>query len=1701
MAQLSREQAREIIDDIREKNGGITQADRERTPLSVLRALENVQRKLGAAVRTLATNLYTTDTRYVFELIQNAEDNSYYYAVTRNVDPFIKFTLSHDRVIVDSNEDGFTEENVRAICSTGESTKANVHGYIGEKGIGFKSVFKIASEVHIQSGPFAFYFEHRAGESGLGMVTPTPEEHQDLPDGVRTRMTLILLDPSRFDACVKEMKEIPHTLTLFLSKLKNIRISIQLAEGLSETTYSCAYDAFTSFMVLTHTFNGMSVQRYYKVVKKVITRLPSHLNRRGRSEAKVVLAFPVSNQSADLKPVCEDQYVFSFLPLRKVGYKFIVQSDFITQASREDILQSAWNDAILDGVADTFLDAVTQFCTHPSLRYLWLNYIPQNIYEQFWGGLRAKIFNRVGSSRVFVTWTGNLNYGSNLKLLRPDYLDENSQPLLRDAIPEIYLSNRYLESSNHKDIHYMGVEKLSWPDILRLIKFYLTRPIFGPGPKILYQSDSWHTKVAELLLSGLDDITIAPQIKALELIPLSIEITGSRLASTASNNIYFPTDQGDFLVPTDLGLLLVDQSSIVNTKRRKLFVSLGVRRCDSQDVIRRIINRYYTPFGVSLVDSVSHIHYLYQVLPEDEGLDAKIFLMDQNKTWIYSKFVTLGLRITVDDIYFEDNDTYGMKEISRAFLPTTEPVVHFLNSSYLSTEFSDAPGHRRSWKDWLASAARVRRVPRLKAPRTDSLSTVFQSISKMCPDKLLGILRTYWSSYGASEKTPVVLEALRDAPVCCENASLKPIQSTYLPLKTLKDKCADLDVIDDMPFARLPTEWPSDDTLGWRFLDELGVGMEANLSFYLDVLRCVVKKTDQSGLTEHRKSSLFKIYDAIYDCCRPEEDADTIRNVFENLEAIYVPSSESISECLSPPSDCVWDGPRFLRTKSVIGFYDAYRENRKIKYLLRRIANIPDAKFVDYIEELKQMSSEGSSVNSNNVSIIYQWMLSLDLSNRSWDAVRRAFEQNRLVYLRSQRRWYPPSSCLWTTAPQIGNQFGVAGEYTDLEKFFVDKLSVQAPTIATYIEQLKNISNRTSPNSNEIQSAIQSINELHPTVNDLDGLKRVKFFPLKLSSGITVFESAETEFFIIDRRAYATSFMGKVTILDFSHEVIHRFQRFLLTMGLTDRYMSTAVEERTTVLHPAMNPTKALTRGFREKAKALSRCVMHFGTDRTDNENETVFRMLREVQIYESEGFSKTFSVVQNGSTVMVESDRGNLHLEEKDDALKIYVPRNQTDRRRCYAVQLPKSLIAHLGIKDSAAQAIFQNVISSEMDILDDILEEEGIIQVNLDPSFDGSDDDETDDAHSEAVSSDLSSDLSSDHAELRPEARPMTPGAPQDHSLEGSPVHGSAPTTPAAIYGFERPLGHLRTSPPLLYPDENQNFQNTIPREHHNSSAYTRLLMQVSEAGRRANFDTGTLNEAVNSTSSASAVLSESPFGIRKLNQLQHDMKIGAAGELFVFELLSRLNLPNFGRDNWRSTIRKEVRSHPEYNGLEPWNGVETADFVYDDAESALTRQLISINRMAPEWRSARPKYFIEVKSTISRFATPFYMSKNQFRRMHDSPIPSSPLPSEIYLVFRVFHLAARFLVWNRYVSRRLSAPLLAGGYQPIDGTEPDVDHHVHDEEEDGSSTVHDVTAGKHDSRTRLKGLKVLLLALPASCDITGTTLMNIGLLFVAT
>lgn len=106
-------------------------------------------------------------------------------------------------------------------------------------------------------------------------------------------------------------------------------------------------------------------------------------------------------------------------------------------------------------------------------------------------------------------------------------------------------------------------------------------------------------------------------------------------------------------------------------------------------------------------------------------------------------------------------------------------------------------------------------------------------------------------------------------------------------------------------------------------------------------------------------------------------------------------------------------------------------------------------------------------------------------------------------------------------------------------------------------------------------------------------------------------------------------------------------------------------------------------------------------------------------------------------------------------------------------------------------------------------------------------------------------------------------------------------------------------------------------------------------------------------------------------------------------MFEKLSALNLTDFTRNNWRSTIRGELSRYPGYAGITNWTGRETADIVYKDCDGRLTRWLEenctggypagSSNR---DFAEQPIEYYFEVKSTTGACESRFFLSTGQYK-----------------------------------------------------------------------------------------------------------------------
>lgn len=291
---------------------------------------------------SLAKNVYSSNARFVFELLQNADDNKFDTALARNEEPYLSFRMYHDRLIIDCNEDGFTETNLKAICSVGQSSKTGEQGrrqgYVGEKGIGFKSVFKVAREVHINSGPFSFYFDNDPNESGLQMVCPIWEDHQEHLPHPLTRMTLRLHHVDNPESLVSLRNSIRQqfhclqdSLLLFLKKLRRVDIILydendKIEESIRLSKETSNSNRVTLSRSTTQGGDEIHASKIYYVVTHTTGNLARNENRnysefeeqaKTYSQADVVLAFPLTAESI---PIIEQQDVFAFLPMRSEGF-------------------------------------------------------------------------------------------------------------------------------------------------------------------------------------------------------------------------------------------------------------------------------------------------------------------------------------------------------------------------------------------------------------------------------------------------------------------------------------------------------------------------------------------------------------------------------------------------------------------------------------------------------------------------------------------------------------------------------------------------------------------------------------------------------------------------------------------------------------------------------------------------------------------------------------------------------------------------------------------------------------------------------------------------------------------------------------------------------------------------------------------------------------------------------------------------------------------------------------------------------------------------------------------------------------------------------------------------------------------------------------------------------------------------------------
>ncbi|KAI3716435.1 hypothetical protein L1987_67312 [Smallanthus sonchifolius] len=436
--------------------------------------LKKQHARLGRALHCLSQELYSQDSHFLLELVQNADDNVY----PCDVEPTLTFILQEKGVIVLNNELGFSVENIKALCDVGSSTKKEPSaGYIGKKGIGFKSVFRVTDAPEIHSNGFHIKFDICDGQIGFVLPTVVPPCDVNL-FGKLVSMDNDPMDEKLWNTCIvlpfrssknesfsvknliSMFSDLHPSLLLFLHRLECIKFRNLIND---------------SFIIMRKEVVGDNIVNVSLGKEKMTwfvksSKLQADHIRHDVQTTEISMALMLEDiNNGNYIPKLEHQPVFAFLPLRNYGLKFIIQADFILPSSREEVDgDSPWNQWLLSEFPNLFVSAEAAFCSLPCFKEnpakgvsVFMSFVPLGgEVHGFFSCLPRMIISKLRMSNCLLLEGDNNEWVPPCKVLRN--WTEQTRSLLPDSLIKEHFGVGYLNKDTvltDSLSHALGIEE------------------------------------------------------------------------------------------------------------------------------------------------------------------------------------------------------------------------------------------------------------------------------------------------------------------------------------------------------------------------------------------------------------------------------------------------------------------------------------------------------------------------------------------------------------------------------------------------------------------------------------------------------------------------------------------------------------------------------------------------------------------------------------------------------------------------------------------------------------------------------------------------------------------------------------------------------------------------------------------------------------------------------------------------------------------------------------------------------------------------------------------------------------------------------------------------------------------------------------------------------------------------------------------
>jgi hypothetical protein len=510
--------------------------------------------------------------------------------------------------------------------------------------------------------------------------------------------------------------------------------------------------------------------------------------------------------------------------------QFLIQSDFITLASREDIPADPWNHRLLKEVASTFCDNIDDFLLHPTLKYRWIQYFSTNgVADEFWSGLQKSLFIALQKRAAFFDQNDELQKACDLKITPNEFSDEAEVPLIPtcDCCVGEYISAEYDLHREIPQIAGLGASKLSINEFIHYLEYDLKHEesLMKGTP----HDSNWHTLISNVLLEHIrKSDKILGQVQLLPIIPLAKE---NSWVIPKNGSIFLPTC-GGVDIPSDLLLNLVVPEALENASRKLLFLKLGITECPVLTVFDMIKDKHKYRGrlkGVTRLDLQNHMKFLYwhhdklsghavsdhiQVATVNMKCVCKKmekWIYHSNTTNVYSTYKIMGCPVP-------DN------------LSTDLCILHPGYYLHLGCE----QRHGKNGVEWLEEYLELKTFPQIRKRGKKEPSIEFEYIAKHASQLLLGVLRSSWSPTLSN----VLISWISQFEVPILNSENKRILAkAFLPLPRLTKLVTDLNLEADFGFVKELDKVTDSEASQWTFLTKLGVGVQEDFSFWLAILK------------------------------------------------------------------------------------------------------------------------------------------------------------------------------------------------------------------------------------------------------------------------------------------------------------------------------------------------------------------------------------------------------------------------------------------------------------------------------------------------------------------------------------------------------------------------------------------------------------------------------------------------------------------------------------------------------------------------------------------------------------------------------------------------------------------------------------------------------------------------------------------------